>query len=505
MEERIQLLQQQEKLRLETEAKKVNCKATDRFWVESEERCDGFRNAEGKPNTEAAECKRQENFWDDEFGFKFCNELKDPSGNIKSGKEFCNSQNNYWNGTTCIASKNVDGDDKNFEDICTQNNAFVFNNDTAEYRRGVPFEKYCDVTKDKYGNPISEEELCKETISLFKDGKCNVKLFPNGQPKPQQYIDLVYGANDAYYTDEYKRKNNKIQLDMPGNAVEEVRGNQRKHIEKLTKLEIKRWALEVEKLLAKDRKEVLKAFDPVYFTKTFPNEADKVIGRNVFYNIFQSDEGEKLTRQEKDERRLITTEFKPPLTEDEIDKLKVKWLTKWYFENYEGIPGVRLNPELPPGYGVGDLERNPKYKFYKLAMESLLRRVRANPKDFLKYINDEIIDLDDATINDYKWNQNTILNTAGVPPNTDLYTGLGKPMSFTLYWAEWCPHCHTIMPEWNKLKHKGVRIEAIEEKDSRIKVDGYPTILFRNGKKVEKYTGPRTAKAMKTFLKNKLS
>ena len=509
MEERIQLLQQQEKLRLETEAKKVNCKATDRFWIESEERCDGFRDAEGKVNTEAAECKRQGNFWDDEFGFKFCNELKDPSGNPKSGKEFCNSQNNYWNGTTCIASKNVDGTPKNFEDLCTQGNAFVHDTDTAEYRNNyalrADFNKFCDVTKDKYGEPVTEEQLCKESNSYFKDGKCNVKLFPNGQPKPQQYIDLVYGANDST-TDEYKRKMNKIKYGLPGNAVDEVRKNQDEHYKKLQDLENKRWAIEVEKILAKQRKEILQLFDPVYFAKTFPSEADKAIGRNVFTDIYFSDQGEKLTREEKDGRKLITTNPNPPLTKDEIDKLKVRWITRSYFENYEGTPGIRLNPELPPGAGVGDWGRNNiKYRFYELAMNSLInRKWKGNEKDFLKYINDEIVDLDDATINKYRSDQIDLLNTAGVPANSDLYSGAGKP-SFTLYWAEWCPHCHTIIPEWKKLKHKGVQIEAIEEKDSRIKVDGYPTILFRNGKKVEKYTGPRTAKAMKTFLKNKLS
>jgi hypothetical protein len=62
-----------------------------------------------------------------------------------------------------------------------------------------------------------------------------------------------------------------------------------------------------------------------------------------------------------------------------------------------------------------------------------------------------------------------------------------------------------MMPEWKKLKHPSVRIEAIEESESNIKVPGYPTIIFRDGKKMEKYNGPRTAKELKKFLKNKLS
>jgi thiol-disulfide isomerase/thioredoxin len=86
-------------------------------------------------------------------------------------------------------------------------------------------------------------------------------------------------------------------------------------------------------------------------------------------------------------------------------------------------------------------------------------------------------------------------------------SGSGKIPSLTLYWAEWCPHCHTIMPEWKKLgsNYKGIKIEAIEEKQSKIKMDGYPTIIFRNGKRMEKYEGPRTKTAIIKFLKNKLT
>jgi hypothetical protein len=63
------------------------------------------------------------------------------------------------------------------------------------------------------------------------------------------------------------------------------------------------------------------------------------------------------------------------------------------------------------------------------------------------------------------------------------------------------------MPIWQKLgsDYKGIRIEAIEEKQSNFKVDGYPTIIFHNGNNMEKYEGPRTKAALIKFLKNKLS
>ena len=84
--------------------------------------------------------------------------------------------------------------------------------------------------------------------------------------------------------------------------------------------------------------------------------------------------------------------------------------------------------------------------------------------------------------------------------------GGNKPKSLTLYYADWCPHCHDMMSDWNKLgkQHKGIKIEKFEEKETNFKVDGFPTIIFRNGSKVEKYEGERTKKAIVSYLKNKL-
>jgi len=97
--------------------------------------------------------------------------------------------------------------------------------------------------------------------------------------------------------------------------------------------------------------------------------------------------------------------------------------------------------------------------------------------------------------------------TTGVLMSTGNPQGSGKPKSLTLYWAEWCPHCHDLIPIWKKLgsDYKGIRIEAIEEKQSKFKVNSYPTIIFRDGNNMEKYEGSRTKVALTKFLKNKLS
>ena len=82
-----------------------------------------------------------------------------------------------------------------------------------------------------------------------------------------------------------------------------------------------------------------------------------------------------------------------------------------------------------------------------------------------------------------------------------------KHKSLTLYWANGCPHCHNMMPEWEKLgkAYKGVKILAIERgKSKRSDINGFPTILFSDGQRETKYEGPRTKSGFVQFLKNNL-
>ena len=100
-----------------------------------------------------------------------------------------------------------------------------------------------------------------------------------------------------------------------------------------------------------------------------------------------------------------------------------------------------------------------------------------------------------------------------IPPDgktADLiyFKGNGKPQkSLTLYYADWCPHCHDMMPEWKKLgkTHKGIKIQTIEQKQSKRKdITGFPTIMFSDGQRETKYEGPRTKSGFVKFLKNNL-
>ena len=90
-----------------------------------------------------------------------------------------------------------------------------------------------------------------------------------------------------------------------------------------------------------------------------------------------------------------------------------------------------------------------------------------------------------------------------------------KPYKFILYYADWCPHCHTAKPEFDKLGSiqtiggKKVEIVAIEEKNipDSVKVSGYPTVRLLDSEEnlVEEYAGERTAKGFQAFLEKKMA
>ena len=94
---------------------------------------------------------------------------------------------------------------------------------------------------------------------------------------------------------------------------------------------------------------------------------------------------------------------------------------------------------------------------------------------------------------------------SGLPPNT-----------FTMYYADWCPHCTTAKPEFAKLgatmtiDGTPVVIQAIEEQqispDVKDKIKGFPTIqLVKPDGSVMEYSGERTTDGFQQFLKQNLS
>ena len=369
-EERLVAMEKAEKEKEDEQGRKTNCKATNKFWVEAEKRCDGLRNADGTVNTAAAKCEQEGSFWDQrENGIKpFCNKFRDSKeNNIKPASELCRVNNNYWDGVQCQRNKNVDGSEKTDADYCTGLNNY--------YENGV-----CDVTRDRDGKPRTEEQLCVENNNYMGvDENCwiaknrdLVKTLPSFS---------TFAARTAAFKKLYTPENTKGCMKC--------------------------------------------------MTHLLPNNTTK--GKQAFCQTVLNGNLD-----------LQFSECKNSAGEYPVSyETMKKYLETKQLGDYS-IPPDQYNP-LPES---------------------------GKPRQT-------------------------------IPVHTII--GNGKPISLTLYWAEWCPHCHEIMPEWNKLKYKGVKIEAIEEQDSNFKVDGYPTIIFRNGNMMEKYIGERTAKAIKNFLKNKLS
>lgn len=88
----------------------------------------------------------------------------------------------------------------------------------------------------------------------------------------------------------------------------------------------------------------------------------------------------------------------------------------------------------------------------------------------------------------------------------------GAP-SFTLYYADWCPHCKEVAPKFKEWAKNGtvnvggetVFVKAVEEKDIpadvKSTVKGFPTFIYSKGGSTVEYSGSRDASGWEAFLK----
>tara|TARA_A100000164_G_C21514979_1_gene588804 strand:- start:60 stop:413 length:354 start_codon:yes stop_codon:yes gene_type:complete len=82
-------------------------------------------------------------------------------------------------------------------------------------------------------------------------------------------------------------------------------------------------------------------------------------------------------------------------------------------------------------------------------------------------------------------------------------------MKVTLYYADWCGHCKTFKPTWEKLKTKfetiGIKYDEYEHgKDQKIieenNIEGFPTIQIENNGEVKDYSGSREYNEILNYL-----
>ena len=92
----------------------------------------------------------------------------------------------------------------------------------------------------------------------------------------------------------------------------------------------------------------------------------------------------------------------------------------------------------------------------------------------------------------------------------------GASPTFTLYYADWCPHCTAVKPvfgNWSKngyvtVNGKRVNVSMVEEsqmKDKSVPIKGFPTMLLKttNGAFIE-FSGDRSPNGWESWLSQKV-
>jgi thiol-disulfide isomerase/thioredoxin len=91
--------------------------------------------------------------------------------------------------------------------------------------------------------------------------------------------------------------------------------------------------------------------------------------------------------------------------------------------------------------------------------------------------------------------------------------GFESAPSFTMYYADWCPHCKTLKPVFKDWSKKGsivvggktifldmVEVDTNPEKVKGKPVKGYPTILLEKNGKFTEFEGDRTPAGWESWL-----
>ena len=455
-QERLQKLAERQAEEQKLEGEKATCKAADRFWTGT--KCDGTKRSNGSTNTIAEECHKNNSYYDyeaysyyGEGGKEFCNRSKFPDGTRKPVKDLCAATNRAVidEGTKderCDDATNLDGSYKTIADLCADNNSFWTG-------------KECNFSKDRNGREKKEDPKrdCYELNRMYNDvsKECDVTRMSDGKSAAD------FGG--PYYKipsfDESYRRIDELSKYRYENIVRRV---------------LRSKTIEADSLRSWFKRFIFRKFPnspqpPYQYDGTFIEKTTENYPYFKGFSEFQKKIGERETANSG------------TMTDEQLEKVKP------------------IDPE------VGDVLET--YRSINIPDWQNMYKMGGETKGSLldpTFATTEKLTAWDGT----SWKEMSLKDYIGlVEPPRDLKPpkGSGKPLTLTLYWAEWCPHCHDLLPIWKQLKLNGVKFESYEESVSPIKVQAYPTIIFHNGKKMEKYEGKRTKNAILNFLKNKLS
>jgi thiol-disulfide isomerase/thioredoxin len=89
--------------------------------------------------------------------------------------------------------------------------------------------------------------------------------------------------------------------------------------------------------------------------------------------------------------------------------------------------------------------------------------------------------------------------------------------TFTMYYADWCPHCKSAIPIFKDFMGPGIiqvngqpiKLKMVEEKEIQKGVDpdikGYPSFLYSDSAgRIVEFNGPRNADGFMKFLEDQI-
>jgi thiol-disulfide isomerase/thioredoxin len=113
-------------------------------------------------------------------------------------------------------------------------------------------------------------------------------------------------------------------------------------------------------------------------------------------------------------------------------------------------------------------------------------------------------------------------------PTYDAATGIdsgpagSKQAEIILFYVDWCPHCKTAKPEWEKVrdKYQGQQVNGyvvtftemnctnetteVSQMIDKYKIEGYPTIKLESMDGIREFTKKVTHENLLTFLRSEL-